>query len=483
MKKTTIEGGFCPILPMQLCIIWAATQEGAVTKLARDVWFAALTVQFWRCKNKPGQPYRRSPRGFRVADIAKVLGVGETQLRGPLRQLDQAGILRITDEGPWFATSLSDLSVPDPVIGRIRTMFDQLHPHTRDKVIAVPRRLLKVIVQCGRKTVRLATLLGLLLRMMLEKRTDQYGSHKGCCKAQWIAEVFGVGVDRVKTERRHLIREGWFTEEPTPPQVQKRYGLWLRLHLTPTPCSPKPVDPDHGTPTEAEPAKVEPQPCSKPLKLQPLSNQQLPSNEGILNNQKLSEDTPPGVEPSQAIAPKQKPTWTDIAKADLHLSERRLGLFEDAVTRGVLQNTSADRLTFLSAIARTLHKATHNAGGFLRRLIETPDYRGFITQADEETARQWLGASERMEQPMPMAQPEEGTPSLSKDALTVQVLLQDLKPVRYTGHPLALIQRTGYLSDWTRERWDHAALELATVRRPGQSLPYDIGRVMDAMVT
>ena len=72
---------------MQLCIIWAATQEGALTKLARDVWFAALIVQFWRCKNKPGQPYRPSPHGFRVADIAKMLAVGETQLRGPLRAL------------------------------------------------------------------------------------------------------------------------------------------------------------------------------------------------------------------------------------------------------------------------------------------------------------------------------------------------------------------------------------------------------------
>ena len=104
--------------------------------------------------------------------------------------------------------------------------------------------------------------LGLLLRMMLEKRTDQYGGHKGCCKAAWIAEVFGVGIDRVKTERRHLIREGWFTEEPTPPQVQKRYGLWLRLNLQPTPCAPKPVE--HHALTESAPVQVEPQNRSKP---------------------------------------------------------------------------------------------------------------------------------------------------------------------------------------------------------------------------
>jgi hypothetical protein len=85
--------------------------------------------------------------------------------------------------------------------------------------------------------------------------------------------------------------------------------------------------------------------------------------------------------------------------------------------------------------------------------------------------------------PVPMVEPEEAIPSLSNDARTVQVLLQDLKQVRYTGHPLALIQHTGYLSDWTRERWDQATSELEEMRRLGQSLPSGISQVMDAMVS
>jgi hypothetical protein len=73
---------------------------------------------------------------------------------------------------------------------------------------------------------------------------------------------------------------------------------------------------------------------------------------------------------------------------------------------------------------------------------------------------------------------------LKTQALTVQVLLQDLKRAGYTGrHLLARIQRTGYLSDWTREHWDQAAVELTDVRRAGPSLPSDIGQVMDATVT
>jgi hypothetical protein len=45
----------------------------------------------------------------------------------------------------------------------------------------------------------------------------------------------------------------------------------------------------------------------------------------------------------------------------------------------------------------------------LRRLIETADYREFITQGDEDTAWRYLVASEVISQPVPMAEPEETT--------------------------------------------------------------------------
>ena len=126
------------------------------------------------------------------------------------------------------------------------------------------------------------------------------------------------------------------------------------------------------------------------------------------------------MERNLAPTPEHKPTWTDIAEADLQRPDRRMDLFEDVVTRGIRRNTQADRFTFLSEVARTLQKATHNAGGFLRRLIETPDYREFITQADEDTARQWLRKFEGMPQLVPMEEPEEAVPTLSNDALKVR---------------------------------------------------------------
>ena len=104
---------------------------------------------------------------------------------------------------------------------------------TRDKLIKIPRRLLKLIIQCGRRIVRAATLFGLLLTTMLTKRTKQYEGYKGCCKASWIGTLFGVNAKRVNLERAKLIEEGWFTREPTTPRARKKFGQWVRLTLTP----------------------------------------------------------------------------------------------------------------------------------------------------------------------------------------------------------------------------------------------------------
>ena len=137
MNTQIIPGGSCPILPIQICLIWVMAEKKTISKLARDVWFAALTVQFWRAKRIPGQSYRPEPKAFRIDDAARLLGTDQTKLLKPLEQLERTGILRLTKDGPLFATSLNDIVVPPPVRDCITTMFDKLHPDTRDKPIAV----------------------------------------------------------------------------------------------------------------------------------------------------------------------------------------------------------------------------------------------------------------------------------------------------------------------------------------------------------
>ncbi len=201
-----ILGGTCPMLPMQCCLIWAARKEKMITPLALKVYFAAHEVKYWRAHVEPGDTYHYEPFGFQPLDVGRLLsGVSETQIARAFAELAALNILTVTPQGVWFAESLEDIRVTERVTRRVTTMFALLHEKTRDTIIKIPRRLLKLLVQCGRRLVRAATLLGMLLTTLLTKRTDRYGGYKGCCKAAWIAKLFGVNASRVKSERHQLI--------------------------------------------------------------------------------------------------------------------------------------------------------------------------------------------------------------------------------------------------------------------------------------
>ena len=226
------------------------------------MYFAAHEVKYWRCKTEPGETYHCEPYAFEPADVSRLLpGVPGAKIARAFGELEAIQVLNLSDTGIGFAESLDDVTVHERVKQRARAMFDHLHPHTRDKLVKIPRRLLKLIVQCGRRIVRAATLIGMLLTTMLTKRKDRYGGYKGCCKAQWIANVFGVDASRVKSERAKLIKEGWFTHEPTTPGARKKFGQWVRLNLMPPEPTAAPGETPSGDPTKVQPqnAPVRPQ--------------------------------------------------------------------------------------------------------------------------------------------------------------------------------------------------------------------------------
>lgn len=237
--RPELPGGTCPILPIQCCIVWASRQEKIISPLAFRVYFAAHEVKFWRSKNKQGETYHYEPYGFQLSDISRLLpGVPEAKIAKAFNELETINVLNLTDRGIWFAENLDDTTLTERIKQRALTMFNQLHENTRDKIVKIPRRILKIIVQCGRRIVRAATLIGMLLTTMLTKHTDRYSGYKGCVKAEWIGKVFGVNAKRVNSERAKLINEGWFTREPTTPRVRKKWGEWVRLNLTPAQPTP-----------------------------------------------------------------------------------------------------------------------------------------------------------------------------------------------------------------------------------------------------
>jgi len=457
---------------MQICLLWAARQEKIISPLAFTVYVAAHEVKFWRCKTEPGKPYCYTPHGFQRADVNRLLpDVPAAKIAKAFDELEAINLLTVADTGIWFAETLDEVSVHERVKQRALTMFNQLHPDTRDKLIKIPRRLLKLIIQCGRRIVRTATLFGLLLTTMLTKRTTRYEGYKGCCKAAWIGNLFGVNAKRVNLERARLIEEGWFTLEPTTPRARKKFGQWVRLTLAPAQPTPEAVE----NPTPDTP-KVQPLNPDSDTKVQPLLNPSLSSEEEILNNQTLSAEEPE----AGAFQPHNlhEPIWTNMQLNDLRHDARSEALWQQAIQRGHLKNTQPDHINFFAAIAHALRVAKHNACGLLRSVVEQGHWH-FLTQADEynamerlrrsaaahETkATQWMHANPFFSMHADSSAEVDEQPALSEDALTVQTVTADLQKAGVKSDVFRHVKRHGYLRDWDQERWRRAEQELAESR-------------------
>jgi hypothetical protein len=309
----------------------------------------------------------------------------------------------------------------------------------------------------------------MLLTTMLTKRTNQYEGYKGCCKAQWIANLFGVNAKRVNLERARLIAEGWFRRLPTPQRVRQRYGEWVALNLTPL------VPPTSGEKPTASAAQVQPPLPQNEAQVQPLLLKPGSPSE-IEENQKRPPHTSSGAYRSESLG---TPTWTHIQPDDLHLDSRSETLYQQAIQRGYFKPTPAHRINFFAAIAHALRVAKHNACGLLRTLVEKGLWH-VISQADEYNAIERLKRTAQAQRAKPtqfvpdslfLTTPTEGSRLMeprsfaeSKDALVVETLTADLKQAGVGGDPFALVQRHGYLQDWDRVRWDQAEREVAQTR-------------------
>jgi len=268
-----------------------------------------------------------------------------------------------------------------------------------------------------------------------------------------------------------LIDEGWFTREPTTPRARKKFGQWVRLTLTPAQPTPEAVE----NPTSDTP-KVQPQNPDSDTKVQPLLNPSLSSSEEILKNQTLPADEPE----AGACQPNHldEPTWTNMQLNDLQTDTRSEALWQQAIQRGHLKHTQADRINFFAAIAHALRVAKHNACGLLRTVVEQGHWH-FLSQADEynamerlrrsadahETkATQWMHTNSFFSMHADRSAEVNEQPALSEDALIVQTISADLQKAGVKSDIFRHVKRYGYLRDWDQERWGRAEQELTQAR-------------------
>jgi hypothetical protein len=327
-------GGFIFLTVTQLCLIWWAYIEKRIELRDVRTWFATWELQARRCLLKSGQH-----AFYTIEELnALVGGVGGMHLRASIRRLEAVGLLVWSTSALAFPKSPEELKVKDT--SRLFHMLSTVPNQQRR--IPVPRRMVRFLAGARRRCL-MATILGHLIRCLYFRKGKC--SSRGCCKASWIAEVFGVNVSNVKAARKYLSEMGWLTNLQTSQRVRNRYGQWVIVNLD-WPGSGENEDPivsSCGAPKSAELKSRPPEHLSTTESRPPRKNEE-PFQE--LKHQQSASGDLTGV--SKKNEKKDIPNLQHIIPDDLRDTARLLSLFEEAQAHGCIGAGDNDRLTFIA---------------------------------------------------------------------------------------------------------------------------------------
>jgi hypothetical protein len=457
-------GGYEPISVTQLASVWWAYREGLISKLALRAYFGCVELEVRR--RLSGGKYRPTAEGLRRLVGGEGAGEGT---RPAVKQLLELGLLRTcSKDGITFAESADSLRVADR--SGLDAMLSELQGITRK--VPVPRRMIRRLAG-GLSRTRTAVVIAHLIRCLFYRKGEGINP-VGCCKASWIARVFGITERSVYDARSYLVEElGWLAPRESTQRVLNRDGLWVTVNLA-------------WGPEESEEEDAEQRPAADgfsgpPAAIPARSSGPRDENKKPLReakNQKPASGGAAGVQVSDSGEGKT-PTLRDVTPEDLRETERLLELHRQAVEAKLVTTSEADRLKFVAGAAHA-----QAVGSKPCRLFAWMVWRGrweFITQADEDAARTRL--REQFRVPVPAVGPAAATPerradTLSDDAVLARAVLQALQKAGYSGDPLPHVRRAK--PEWTRERWDRAVAELEASRKrgAGQGAPSGVGSLL-----
>src|SRR5512135_827840 len=213
------EGGFAFFSVMQLIMAWTAFREKVITLKELRAYFALAEMKSRRCG-----PRDDAAPEFSVRELRALIG-GAGGGREMVRKLQAVGLLReVSKSSIEFATEPGELRfLPETLDATLDLIA---HP---DRRVPVPRRIIRLIAGGARRTL-IATILGHMMRCLFYKQGNCHP--KGCCKASWIALVFGISESCVKKQRHHLVEElGWLIPQETSQRTLNTHGIWLAINL------------------------------------------------------------------------------------------------------------------------------------------------------------------------------------------------------------------------------------------------------------
>ena len=212
-------GGYSLIPVIQLAMAWWCYQTGLIKFVDLRAWLACHELQARRCRLKTGEPAR-----FVLAELRSLVGGTEKRLHASIGRLQAAGLLTWTESAISFGSSPEAIPVAER--SGFLSFFEQLP--NRERRVPVPRRMVRMLAGGTTRAV-LATVLAHLLRCMYFRNGGCEA--RGTCKATWIAEVFGLGLSRVKAARKHLVELGWLLPAESPQWRLNRYGPTMVINL------------------------------------------------------------------------------------------------------------------------------------------------------------------------------------------------------------------------------------------------------------
>ena len=467
------EGGFAFFTVTQLVMAWTALREAAINLKELRVYFALAEMKSRRCGCTDDDP----PPEFTPLEIRRLVG-GAGGEREAVNKLVAVGLLReVSKTNIEFATEPGDLRFEPETLEATLDLIPN-----NDRRVPVPRRIVRLIAGGARRTL-IATILGHLIRCLFYKRGMCHP--KGCVKASWIAEVFGVSERRVHQQRRHLVALGWLLPQETSQRTLNGHGLWVTINLAWDALAEakerlyEPVveqagvaaavgAPEPASPAAESPAKLSLPPGDKPVEIVPPLNieNKEPLPRGGSKNQEPASGGPTGVyisksESNKTGAPADRPTLRDVKSEDLRAPARLLDLHAQAVAAGYVSSSEADRLNFFAAANHARVIGSRNPPGLFVRIVRSGLWN-FLTQDDEDVARVQLRRvlyPEGAPPELPRAEAPRRSPGLSDDARFVRDVTAQL---RQRGIPESSVWRlvNRERPEWTRERWDAARAEL-----------------------
>jgi len=457
------EGGFIELTPNGFLLLsWWALKEHLIRKLDfRTLWGCTELVK----RHTDGKTAKYS-----LKELGLIVRCGSPDdLRDSVTRLCRFGFLSWSESAVSVTTRIADLNhtalakkAPDLIrrLKRYQTLVNTVDKSRRNVKIRVPRRAIRYIAGDAKTSV-IAVMLGCFIRcLFVDKRTNEIRP-RGCCRLDWLQEVFGFCLKSLKAARKELLAMEWLTDLDD--------NEWVSVNLFWNGGTVTTSDEELDTETVSDtPGDFSPDKFSR-------ENPQIPDKSSApsiyIKHHPLQELKEENQHPASsgpvdgALQQKNKKQGTRrfwVEDGDLTCIKRLLVLFAIAQELKWVGQGEMEFLEFVALAERARTYGTANKGGMFYRLIRNRNYRAFLTLEQEDRARALIAEYREKRAQRLQAKPvNRAGLTLSQDAKIVIAVTDTLTRA---GIVDVFAELSRHQPDWTPERWDRTNVEIEQFR-------------------